>query len=333
MFELQSFAGILYIGDPHVSSKRPGRRKDDYLSSVLGKLAFCAQVCNEQNLLPVIGGDLLHRADENSLRALNQLIAVLKSFHTTPVSLEGNHDKLETSLSEGDALYLLEQSGAVKVISSFGQFGEYLIGGNHVRLVGIPYGCTIPNSLPAGEGIAVAFTHHDLAFGGAYPGAIALKEIEGASMVINGHMHDNKPSVPMGGTVWHNPGNIEPLSVDLAHFVPRAWRWDGDASAPLQGIELPHGTDIWDLTGVRVDAADADQAVSAYLQTVPNPSRFAKILVEQKVQETDAQRTEDVSGLKEDLRQVCEAGQMSDAAQQLLNSLFASLQAEVLQSA
>ena len=96
--------GILFIGDPHVSSVRPGRRKDDYLASVIGKLRKASEICWERSLRPLILGDLFHRAKENHLPTLAQLFEVLGNFPVQPLVLGGNHDKNGTLLQDADAL-------------------------------------------------------------------------------------------------------------------------------------------------------------------------------------------------------------------------------------
>jgi hypothetical protein len=325
----RSFSGILFIGDPHVASKRPGRRKDDYLASVLGKLEECAQICEDYNMLPVILGDLLHRSDDNSLKMLNRLTAVLKRFPLPPLTLEGNHDKEETSLTENDALYLLAQGGSVRVLETAGLVDTFEIAGQPVRLFAAPYGSSIPRSVPDGEGMAILITHHDMAFDGAYPGSLPIEAVEGVRMVVNGHMHDTKPSVVAGNTTWHNPGNIEPLSVDLVHHVPKAWMWapaGGEASTELVGIELQHGTDLFDLTGLQVAPSDVDAAVAA----LPSTSKFAALITQEANESVDAERTDDASILHGDMTQVFAAGAISDATQQLLMGLWAQVRQDAI---
>ena len=329
----RDFAGILFIGDPHVSSKRPGRRQDDYLESVLGKLRFCAELCHEYNLLPVILGDLLHRSDDNSLRMLNRLTDVLQLFPVPPLTLEGNHDKEGASIGEEDALYLLSRNkDAIQVIVDAGLVSTYSINGKPVRLFAAPYGTPIPASLPAGEGRAILVTHHDMAFDGAYPGAKPIQPVAGADMVVNGHMHDTKPSVLAGQTYWHNPGNIEPLSVDLIHHVPRAWLWDGEDCSALVGMDLPHGTDLFDMTGLQVEAGNVDEAVAAITVPAMVQSDFAAWMAQEAAQQTDAARTDDASVLRGDIDAVFDAGSISDPARQLMNVLFGRVQAAALKS-
>ena len=58
-------AGLLVIGDPHVGSRRPGRRKDaDWPAPILAKLERCVAIANARDLAPVILGDLFERAAE-----------------------------------------------------------------------------------------------------------------------------------------------------------------------------------------------------------------------------------------------------------------------------
>lgn len=317
-------AGFLFIGDPHVSSRRIGRRKDDYLTSVLTKLSACADLCRERNLTPVILGDLFHRNGDNSLNMLNRLTAVLNRFPSRPLVLEGNHDKAQTQLSEDDALMLLHQTGVVTAVMTGGLWASYDIDGDRVHLMMQPYGTSIPDEVQVkqhfGDGTVIMVTHHDLAFGGAYPNALPLKPIVGVDMAVNGHMHDTKPAVQCEQTWWHCPGNIEPLSVDLIDHKPCAWEW-----SPMMGTstllphDLPHGTDLFDLTGIQVEAADAEVSVAQVLET----SHFAQLLGAESAM--GAQKTDDASVLREDLEMVFGASNASPASMALMRALAQSL--------
>lgn len=315
------FDGILFIGDPHVSSKRIGRRKDDYTTSVLAKLSACATLCRDNNLMPIILGDLFHRSYDNGLSMLNRLVRVLKEFQVPPLVLEGNHDKGQTSLSDDDALQLLALTGIIDVILVAGAVGTLRIAGQDVMLHAVPYGSDIPDFVAEQPGVPqLMITHHDLAFGRTYPGALPLKPIANIDMVVNGHMHDTKPSAVFAGTHWNNPGNIEPLSVDLADHLPRAWSWrPGQAFDQLSPHDLPHGTDLFDLTGIQVEASDADEAVKHVLAT----SGFATLL--QSESSLDAQKTDDASVLGADLETVLGAASASDAVATLLRAMMSQV--------
>lgn len=313
--------GFLFIGDPHVSSKKVGRRKDDYLTSVLDKLESCASLCREHQLVPVILGDLFHRNDDSHLGMLNRLTRVLKAFPLSPLVLEGNHDKEQTEASDADALTLLAQMGVVQVLSRAGDALSFSFSGHAVRLLTYPYGASLPRLVESFDGVTFAITHHDLAFGSTYPGSIPLQEIAGCDAVINGHMHDTKQPVQVGSTWWHNPGNIEPLSVDLARHVPRAWKWvPGQPVDALEGLALPHGSDLFDLTGLQVQAAEGAEIVEAF---APAASEFAQLLSSQTAM--DAGRTDDATILLEDLNDVLEISGVSELSKQLMQALAAEL--------
>ena len=321
-----SALGFLFIGDPHVSSRRIGRRKDDYLASVLEKLAACAVLCVRHKLVPVILGDLFHRNDDNSLKMLNRLIRVLKTFPVVPWVLEGNHDKEQTSLTEEDALALVELAGAVRVASQEALIAEYSFSGQAVRLWGCPYGAAIPTELAPFAGKTVMVTHHDMAFGSTYPGALPLAEVLGCETVVNGHMHDTKPFVKAGATWWCNPGNIEPLSIDLAAHVPCAWEWRPEFDeGVLLPHALPHGLDLFDFTGLQVEASSAADAVSSL---APQASKFALLLGEQTA--LDAAKTDDASVMLQDLTEVLAASGVSAATQQLMQAVAAGVVDELV---
>lgn len=312
--------GFLFIGDPHVFSRRPGRRKDDYLTSVIDKLQECASLCVEHSLVPVILGDLFHKNDDNRLSMLNRLIRTLQMFPIPPFVLEGNHDKEQTLITDNDAITLLGLTNTIQIVSQdWSQIFNFE--GALVRLVACPHGSAIPSDLGAFSGTSVMITHHDLAFGSSYIGSTPLTAVDNCDMVVNGHMHDTKKPVKVGSTWWTNPGNIEPLSVDLSGHSPCAWEWRPDFEGGfLQPFVLTHGTDLFDLAGIQVEAASADLAVAS-LQ--PQASKFAMHLSAQAA--GGAAKTDDASVLMEDLEEVLSASGVSEATKLLMQSVATGL--------
>lgn len=270
--------GFLFIGDPHVSSRRPGRRIDDYRESVLSKLAVAGKIAAENELVPVILGDLFHRADENDLATLSRLTNIFKDYPLKAVVVGGNHDKKELLVKEADALNLLAAAETVEVIDgNCREVRRYDFNGTTVALWIAPYGAEIPNRIDSNADVVVLVTHADFAFAGAYPTAKPVKEIPGCDFVVNGHMHKTAPSIVAGSTVWHNPGNIEPLSVDCIDHVPAVWAWlAGESVNELKPHILPHTRDCFDLTGLVVPAANKNEVVKAI--NVPEKSLFAELL-------------------------------------------------------
>ena len=248
--------GILWIGDPHVWSFKPGRRRDaSFRDTVLNKIAQAVRISNERDLWPVFLGDLFHVPDDNDISTLIRLIRVLNAFERKPVTIDGNHDKDELTLSEKNPLQLLVESDQIELISSSAPWARLNLqapdGREHLVVVGgTPYGRPIPQSFAeafgaersSDIGTALWVTHEDLAFEGAYPGALPLEPIPGVDIVVNGHMHATKLPVDRDGTVYYNPGNITRMSIDLAEHVPAVWEWSPfvtDSMASASGTRVP----------------------------------------------------------------------------------------------
>src|SRR4051794_27096026 len=100
----KDYHGLLCIGDPHLASRVPGFRKDDYPKTVLGKFTYSLDYAQKNRLLPVLLGDLFHRPRDNANWLLVQLMEVLQG---EVLAVAGNHDCSESALSEHDSLAIL----------------------------------------------------------------------------------------------------------------------------------------------------------------------------------------------------------------------------------
>jgi len=145
-------SGFLWIGDPHIWSKKPGRRKDeDFLSTILGKIAEITIIANDLNLQPIILGDLFHKADDYEPHFLIKVVNSLKSFKYKPITLIGNHEKAEWVLTNQDAVALLKETNVLDTIETNQIYGIFEIIKNgetkKIALGGTPYGMNIPNNI------------------------------------------------------------------------------------------------------------------------------------------------------------------------------------------
>ena len=316
-----NFDGILFVGDPHFSGKNIGRRKDNYTESVLSKLNEIASIANENNYITLFLGDFLHKNNENNIEAINKALRVLSLFKHVPWVLEGNHDKELNYLSDKDTLTTFILAGKLKLLDHTTAL-QLLVKNKSVFCHCLPYGSYIPDIVDRHDSdVCFAMTHHDMAFENPYPGSIALKEVLNCDFIVNGHMHGTKKSEKLGLTWWHNPGNIEPLSIDLMHHIPRVWAWENPSqNSALKPIDLPHKTDIFDLTGISVAAGDSAQAVE---ELIEEKSAFADALKGQSSLEAD--KTEDASVLVQDVQDVLEAAKASDDTKKLFEILLQRL--------
>jgi len=134
---------LIWRTDAHLSDDPPESRRDDWATTVLGKLAQVGEIARKAKALGVIdGGDLFHvKAPTRNSHALVGRAAAVHAAYSCPTWLvPGNHD-----LKHGDLRYLdegplgvLYESGAVRRLydgheAAFEKFGI------KVRVVGVPY--------------------------------------------------------------------------------------------------------------------------------------------------------------------------------------------------
>lgn len=330
--------GLLYIGDPHVWSKCPGRRRDDnFLATVLGKIEQATLIANENDLWPICPGDLLHDDKDNDPVMLVNLVRTLQLFDRKMICLVGNHDKNEIHLSEKNSLLLLGLTDQLILIDKSGFAGlipMVLPDGNQtvVAVGGTPYGEEIPTDIGKVDGAEqyradqiVWMTHDDLAFQGAYPGARDIHEIKGVATCFNGHMHGTALPHKAGETAWYNPGNITRMSVDTMHHKPSVWAWYPDEREQMgtqQGLRVPlihqhilnhvEGEHAFSLEGLHAPVIMPTQTTLE-----PPKSAFAQRLLADRIQA----RSDDGSFTRESLEEILAACQVSEPVQRILREL------------
>jgi hypothetical protein len=340
--------GLMFIGDPHVWSHRPGRRRDDsYLETIINKLVAAAHISNATQTWPLILGDLFDKPHDHDPRMLIPLTRALQLFERKPMTLVGNHDKSETRLTERNALRLLEVTGQIHVMDDPGLWATIDLEGEdgttHRTLIGgTPYGAPLTHRLDLMAGIAdrtpdqiredhgaqtvVWLTHDDLAFEGAYPNSQPLIDIAGIDILVNGHMHGTKRPVGMGQTAYYNPGNISRMSVDMADHVPQVWTWKPFANpgmASTTGVKvpeitghiLPHrpGVEVFDFEGRHAKVMEIDEAPTAEI------SAFVALIKQEQIEE----KTDEAVFVRESLARIWETQKTPEGAQNILARLLA----------
>ncbi len=326
---LSSCRGLLFIGDPHLSSRKPGRRTDkDFAGTVIDKLDQSFRIARTDGLLPVIMGDLFDRAGDNDLSMLSRTLKLLREHREqgglTPASLVGNHDLKDATLSMDTALAVIRESGLLTLMEDS---SPYVVPGVAV-MVPLSYGQVggiheIDGRLLDHDGLPViVLTHADFDFQGAYPGAARMMEVPGVCMVVNGHMHKHAPDVQSGKTLWCNPGNITRMSLDCEDDQPSAWSWrNGDRG--LTRNVLRYEKIVFDRTGISVlpdrKGLKDEMTIDGVLVNAQH-SAFAEMLKAQKA--TDAPLTEDAGVLLEEVDAVCAEHNVDPVVKALLHALL-----------
>ena len=317
--------GILFIGDPHIWSRKPGRRLDeDFCLTVIGKLGQCSQICRDKGLYPVFLGDLFDDADDEDALMMNRTVKALRAFPAVPVTIVGNHERKHAKLTDDTALAVLRDAGLLWVgEEAMDSFCIELASNRKVLLVSFPHGTPIAKSVAplraaCGAQACFALTHHDIAFKGAYPGAAEPTEIEGAEFAVNGHMHKPAPDIAAGATVWKCPGNITRMSVDLRNQVPSVLAWTADGG--FEQIALKVDPNAFNLAGLLAGPAAAPDGSAQAARILAADSDFAALLKAKKDQ--DAKRTDDAAFLREDMQALFQIKSTDPAVQADLISLL-----------
>lgn len=95
--ENTSRVNLVYMTDVHLAAVPPGRRRDAYADTVLGKMAHCAELAKVVKGVCINGGDLFHiknpQSPSNALSLINNVVAMLHDFPLGKLfGAIGNHD-------------------------------------------------------------------------------------------------------------------------------------------------------------------------------------------------------------------------------------------------
>ena len=247
--------GFLFIGDPHLTSKKPNRRLEEdheIIKVTTDKLEQAILIANNLNAVPVITGDLFTYAkDSRALLITLTLRALNKAIHPV-LCLPGNHDLLASEVTDDTALAIIAESGKLILFPTLsGPVATFKFKNKIIGLCGVAHDYVIPDSVTKWFDKVddiILVTHHDIAFDGAYPGSLDVYPIEGCAMVVNGHMHRTKPALVAGNTTWVNIGNIFRQTIADSKHVPSVWYWEPGMPIPSQHA-LRYVVEVFDWTG------------------------------------------------------------------------------------
>lgn len=237
-----SYKGLLCIGDPHLSPRTPGHRRDDYSRAILKKLLWALDHARAEKLLPVLLGDLFHVPRDNGNALLVELLDSLAGREI--LSVVGNHDVGDTlRLEPADSLSILVAAKRLRLIAGTPWRGE--LGGRYALVGGSNYRDMLPARVerPHPDALVVWITHHDVKFRGyEEAGRFEPRAIEGVDVVVNGHIHRSLESAVAGETTWLNPGNIARVKRgEGSRRAPAVLRVDvTKAGWKSRAVEVPH---------------------------------------------------------------------------------------------
>ena len=278
-FSQRPYQGLLVIGDPHIEARVPGFRKDSYPRTILEKLRWALDYAQQQQLLPLILGDLFQLPRDNP----NWLVVELLEMFDQPIAgVYGNHDVHERAIKSDDSLSILAEAGRIFLLNGVNRL-DLSINHRQVTIGGTPWGQSLPDQIDVRpESLVVWLCHHDLIVPGyEEAGNIKITDSLPIDILINGHIHRRLEDQLIGNTTVLTPGNI-------------ARRKRGDASREHvpSVLQIDISSDDWEHRLIEVPHQSYDDV-------------FYPAVIESKV---DPGRSDFVAGLKEMLARRTETG-------------------------
>lgn len=222
---------FVYSTDWHLSTKPPGRRQDDYQSSILAKIAFIRDLTLKLKGVALCGGDIFHvknpKSPANGFSLLFPLLHLLREF---PVyTAIGNHDlsfdRMDTiptqpigllfaakachNLNDEPVLFVNEAETVNVLVETF----PYEHGAETLqRLL-----ATGPRPDGVQHRIAIVHSYGEPGNGGGMFGeAIGYNQIEHLDydFMLWGHDHSRHETVEVGGITHVNLGSLARAAYD-----------------------------------------------------------------------------------------------------------------------
>lgn len=314
------FKNLLFVGDPHFTTRKPYRRLDNYVQTIFNKFEQVIQLSNEKQAPILVLGDFFHEEDENDLAFINKLINLLKTAQYPIYSLKGNHDLKEHCLTNDTTFSLFINIGLIQEIKDFEKL-LFNLEDCQVGVIGVSHGHTIPNKVVKdSEDYLIMLTHHNLEFENPYPNSLPLFEIEGCDYVINGHMHHMKSDVQVGQTLWKNPGNIVRQAIDCIGHIPNVLLFNGNTEE-FEILELKYESNVFDVRDYQVVPTNKQQAVQ---ELVNKEYEFVNILDQhiQSMTHNKLQRTDNKEIITEALDKLHKEQPIKKEVRAIVDHLF-----------
>lgn len=320
--------GLLFVGDPHMTCVRPGRRlEENFLSVPLDKIAQAREIAEQNDLFVVFLGDMVDNPNKfkaNTAKVVEDRGMIISGFAQAMnfrdcVTIVGNHDKHEVRLTPDCTLAQMRDLRLIDVIEPGGPYAIIEINGEKVGLGGTCYGEPIPKDVRGvfGEEVdrCVWLTHDLFIFDHQIPVLRDPPEIKGVDLAVNGHDHESQAPRQIGQTLWHNIGNITRMAVDQGPNVPAVWQWDPQAG--MKKHALRYNEAAFDMVGIQVKA---DVKGAHEVEKARAKSLFSELIVKDSASDFARSGTGDV--ILEDIDRVLAARtDISEPAQLMVRNL------------
>lgn len=288
--------GLLFIGDPLLSTTRPGRRKDDdFLGVISEKLLYCLNLAKEKNLQPIILGGLTNRTFE--IKVLSRLMEVIKGHNPYVLASKQDFIKGKEELNPNSTAGILSLSGMATVIVHTGLSGIINIsngknGPLNISLYSVMEDGVIPSSITSisDDCMNIIISRCEVSNGTEESSGTIPHEIDNCALIVSGN---NKLPINCGdeiNTTWLVPGPLARTESSQDSMEPTVWSWTPGTG--LFAHIIPHQASVMDTTGL----------TSEKIQEVYTNSQFATLLREEARSASSTDESKDL--LEEEIKKL-----------------------------
>lgn len=266
---------IILINDPHICSKAPTNRNDNYCQDIFDKLEVISKITQEEKIdCVMIAGDLFHQPNSNrvSHELVNQLMKIFGGFNTQIVAVPGNHDLHSLVDLPKQPIFTLTKLPNFVLLHS----GQRFITDSGIDICGIEWDYS-SNTKFIKDRVGdkkpdIILTHAaiDNKLSGFFD-VILKKDIAGLSkFVAAGHLHFQMPIEIINGTTFLNPGALSrgSLSSDDLTRKPSIAVIDTTGKSTYQVIPHKNVQDIFLLESAFIKRNSENQSVINFVNNL-----------------------------------------------------------------
>ncbi len=262
---------LYFLGDPHLSSRTPRSRIDDYAETCKRKFAYVCQRAADEGAILLLAGDVFHTPVQVT-SFVNAVIRIVRKSGVKVFTLAGNHDVVNYNFSKvsDTSLGSLIVSGTVPLLRRV-KVGKW-------QIVAHDYGDDFISIEPTDDHPYLIVASHSF-YASPHPDKMNLEQWEveesGASILLLGHDHTQYPVHSVEGTHIVRPGSMTRATSHTCNYsrTPAYARVEFDTASgefEISYEQIPHlpATDVYLIREEATNGVDSFDDVRALIDEI-----------------------------------------------------------------
>lgn len=200
---------LLFITDTHLKSTAPRGRRDNYVGTILAKLAEVDRLARDLKVDALIHGGDLFDIPQVSFRLMSRVVEFFLSLPCPAFVLPGNHDVSGYSLGvlPSTSLGFLAEVGIFTLLREPVKIGGTTIYPLPLTVAPVAEAYKVPE-----DGVSIIVAHDNVVPSPVHPvipHLVMTPNLSNADLVLLGHWHPGWPEpIKLGQTIYVNPGSL-----------------------------------------------------------------------------------------------------------------------------